>query len=1157
MSTTVSSIKPSRAIRLLLMVLFVIITSNVTNAQTASSTWALTDNGNPGNVGNVTGTAIAFGSGLKSPDYGNVGVNTGSWSKDANNLKNDEYYEFKVTPNPNTVFNVAAINFEHSASKGNWKVQAFYSTDNFATWTPISSVFNSGSTSPTANNNTVNISVENATLTVRIFGWESDGNNQLRIRNVVINGTTCTKPSSAGTISGTKTVCQGENSVTYSVPVITTATGYTWTLPTGATIVSGANTRTITVNYSSSAISGNITVQGTNSCGSGAVSSGFAVVVNSSPLAPSIGTITQPTCLTATGSVVISGLPGSGTWILTRSPGDVTTTGTGTSTSISGLSPGTFTYSVEKANNATGLKGEYFNNIYFSGNPILTRTDATVNFDWGGGSPDSSINDNGFSVRWSGQIQPIYSETYTFSTSSDDGIRLWVNGIQIINNWTNHGATTDTGNITLIAGVKYSLVLEYYENSGNAVSKLSWNSPSQSLQIIPKSQLYAGTSCSSPYSTNVVINNQPLTPSAPTVATPTQPDCKTPTGSLVLSGLPASGTIYQKTGTTVTNFPITASPMTISGLAAGTYNFTVTNASGCTSTASADVLINAFVAVTNTWTTNWSNGTPNSNQKLVFTGNYPPAIDPNVDLNGCSCKVAGNAEVTIKSGRTLTITNEVDVQSNAVLTFENNATLLQENNTPNINSGDIEYQRATNSVVRKTDYVYWSSPVVDQDLKDLSSKTVNGTFYSFDTVTEDWKQEFAGKKMDIGKGYIVRRPDFISGIPVKTETYTAYFVGVPNNGTMTVPSGFNGSATGTSILIGNPYPSAIDADKFLADINNKNVLDGTLYFWTNNTEIGTGTTNLGSGAFAYTSNDYASYNRVGGTAAAPSASTGGANKNKPSGKIAAGQGFFATSKAAGNVTFTNAMRVSGASNNNSQFFKTKNPNGKTTNAIEKNRVWLNLTNTQGAFKQTLIGYVTDATNEYDNLFDGESFDGQEFVDFYSVNQDKNLVIQGRALPFDETDEVPLGFRTTINGAFTINIDQVDGLLTNQAVFIEDKLTNTVTDLKSGNYTFNTEAGTFNDRFVLKFTNKTLGTNNFDSLENKVLVSNANKQIKINSFAETIDTVLIYDLLGRQIYQKNKVNSNELSIANLIASHQVLLVKTVLQNGKTFTDKIIF
>ena len=253
--------------------------------------------------------------------------------------------------------------------------------------------------------------------------------------------------------------------------------------------------------------------------------------------------------------------------------------------------------------------------------------------------------------------------------------------------------------------------------------------------------------------------------------------------------------------------------------------------------------------------------------------------------------------------------------------------------------------------------------------------------------------------------------------------------------------------------------------------------------------------------------------------------------------------------------------VNGITGNNSQFFKTKNSTAKTAKKIQKNRIWLNLTNTQGAFKQTLIGYVTDATNDYDSRFDGESFDGNEFVDFYSLNQDKNLVIQGRALPFDENDEVPLGFRTTINGDFTINIDQVDGLLTNQAVFIEDKLTNTIFDLKSGNYTFNTIAGTFNDRFVLRYNennnDKTLETANFNSLEKTVMVSSKNKQIKIDSSIEMIDKVAVYDLLGRQIHQKANVNSNELSIANLLSSHQTLVVKVMLQNGKTISKKIIY
>ncbi len=93
-------------------------------------------------------------------------------------------------------------------------------------------------------------------------------------------------PVAAGAITGSTSVCQRQNTVTYSVGTISNATGYVWTLPTGATIVAGANTRNITVNYSVTATSGNITVMGTNTCGSGTVSGSFAVTGNPLPEQP-------------------------------------------------------------------------------------------------------------------------------------------------------------------------------------------------------------------------------------------------------------------------------------------------------------------------------------------------------------------------------------------------------------------------------------------------------------------------------------------------------------------------------------------------------------------------------------------------------------------------------------------------------------------------------------------------------------------------------------------------------------------------------------------------------------------------------------------------------------------------------------------------------
>lgn len=144
----------------------------------------------------------------------------------------------------------------------------------------------------------------------------------------------------------------------------------------------------------------------------------------------------------------------------------------------------------------TGLKGDYYNSITPAGAIAFTRTDATVNFDWGS-DPGPGVSSDNFSVRWTGQVQPLYSETYTFYTVSDDGVRLWVNGTQLINNWTDHPATENNGTITLTAGQRYDIRMEFYEHAGGAVARLSWSSPTQAKQIIPATQLYSATASQS------------------------------------------------------------------------------------------------------------------------------------------------------------------------------------------------------------------------------------------------------------------------------------------------------------------------------------------------------------------------------------------------------------------------------------------------------------------------------------------------------------------------------------------------------------------------------------------------------------------------------------------------------------------------------------
>jgi len=138
---------------------------------------------------------------------------------------------------------------------------------------------------------------------------------------------------------------------------------------------------------------------------------------------------------------------------------------------------------------ANGLAAIYFDNKDFTGASI-SRIDPTINFNWGSGSPDSSIDGNTFSTRWTGKILPQFSEAYTFYTTTDDGVRLFVNNQLIVDNWVNQSVTEKSGTIGLLAGQKYDIKMEYFENKGRAVAELRFSSPSVPKQIIPTSSLF-------------------------------------------------------------------------------------------------------------------------------------------------------------------------------------------------------------------------------------------------------------------------------------------------------------------------------------------------------------------------------------------------------------------------------------------------------------------------------------------------------------------------------------------------------------------------------------------------------------------------------------------------------------------------------------------
>jgi hypothetical protein len=156
------------------------------------------------------------------------------------------------------------------------------------------------------------------------------------------------------------------------------------------------------------------------------------------------------------------------------------------------------TWSFTTAGTGGGIRADYYTGTNFE-TLALTRTDPQINFDWGDpGGPDPAVGDDSFSARWTGEVEAAFTETYTFYPRTDDGVRLWIDGQLLVDRWVNRSPAEDKATIDLIAGTTYSLVMEYYEDTGGAVAELSWSSPRTPKQIIPQAALALPLKASSP-----------------------------------------------------------------------------------------------------------------------------------------------------------------------------------------------------------------------------------------------------------------------------------------------------------------------------------------------------------------------------------------------------------------------------------------------------------------------------------------------------------------------------------------------------------------------------------------------------------------------------------------------------------------------------------
>lgn len=596
---------------------------------------------------------------------------------------------------------------------------------------------------------------------------------------------------------------------------------------------------------------------------------------------------------------------------------------------------------------------------------------------------------------------------------------------------------------------------------------------------------------------------------------------------------------------------------------------------------------------------NWTNNVGNTalqegNSTIAFVGSTPQIISNvtpegtetfyNVELGNdfntaISNNVIATGNLVVDDPKIVTINtgNYIQVNKN----FTNNGTVniedtgaLYQVDDAGVDTGNISMKRTAN--IKKYDYVYWSSPIKDFNTTNISPATSSTYFWKWNPTVANpnggkgfWENAY-NVSMTAAKGYIVRAPDAAS---TTSTPYTAQFInntadsGKPNNGVVTIPieegtmttstlSSYT-SANGIPFtvnddnwnLVGNPYPSSINAITFLQyNAVTNPVIEGAVRVWTHGTTPNTSISNpyYNSYMYNYTTNDYITYN-LSGASSGPSVFNG---------YIGAGQGFFVlknevTPSSTATLTFNNSMRAK-ASGNNSQFYRN---NSLTSTEDDKHRIWLDIINSAGSVVRTLVGYIPNATLSKDVMYDAYAeFDGS--MNLYSLINTEKVCIQGRPVPFDENDTVPLGVVIPTSGNYTIAIGAVDGLFEQgQNIYLEDRTTNTINDIRVAPYSFTSVAGDITNRFVLRYTNPALSTNGVNLNENSVKVAVKNSVISIKSINEKITDVTVYDLLGREVMKKNKVSENEI-ILNTNLKNQTLIVKIQLENGTIVNKKVV-
>lgn len=516
---------------------------------------------------------------------------------------------------------------------------------------------------------------------------------------------------------------------------------------------------------------------------------------------------------------------------------------------------------------------------------------------------------------------------------------------------------------------------------------------------------------------------------------------------------------------------------------------------------------------------------------------------------GAQIKINNGAYLTIDSGAYLLTDGDIIINNDGKISLRGAATvsgtltnnagitgLVVESDTSG--TGSLIENSGINATIERFinqgRYHYISSPVSEQDISLLQSGTAH-TDYDLFWYDESYKNGIGPAwldassqvgEMEVGLGYTYS---------YNTSNRTLAFEGTTNQGFITEPVTYTydgGISTSDWYfgwnLIGNPYPSRLNATSFIDDANNAAIY-GTIYFWDENAGYSSGR------------NDYGVWNKTGAIS--------GGGGNTPNGCIDVGQSFFVhygsgTGQTSGNVAFKNSMRV----HDKAVFFKNS----------ENLRIKIGLHNEEGDYNETLLGFIPGCSEGFDNQYDGFKLKGNAQIALYTNlvdNDGYDYAIQALPPLNAEGTTVKLGMNASQEGFYTLSIVSKDNMNDTLSVYLEDTYRKIFTNLQSTpEYHFSIEeAGEYNDRFNLHFNNYGLGLEEQD-FENGYHVYSYNNHIIIENNNKENETIaMIYDTGGKLVLSK-KLNNWQRTEIKLNASRGIYFFR-IMGSRQVFTGKI--